>query len=111
MFTTTVSRTDLSVEEVAEALRRGLGSEYHVLEGAAVNLNPVGRPRSGQPNEIVVGRGSNRLFRAQVSVSRRDEDTTLHVRAGGLTLVPWLINRLWVARCVRRVLDDAFSAR
>lgn len=57
MFTTTVPRSDLSVEEVADVLRRGLGSEYHVLPGVAVNLNPLGQPRSGHPDEIVVGPG------------------------------------------------------
>jgi hypothetical protein len=111
MFSTTVPRSDLSVEEVADVLRRGLGPQYHVLPGVAVNLNPVGQPRPGHPDEIVVGRGSNKLFRAQVRLSQRAEDTVVHVRAGGLSLVPWLINRVWIARRVGRVLGDALGAR
>jgi hypothetical protein len=111
MFTTTVARADLSVEEVAEALRRGLGSGYHVLPGVAVNLNPVGQPRPDHPDEIVVGRGSDRVFRAQVRLSHRTEETVLHVRAGGLTLVPWLVNRVWVARRVQRVLRSELGGR
>jgi hypothetical protein len=110
MFTTTVPRADLSVDEVAEALRRGLGPEYHVLPGVAVNLNPVGRPRPDHPDDIVVGRGSNRVFRAQVRLSRGASETVLHVRPGGLSLVPWLVNRLWVAHRVRRVLRDELVA-
>lgn len=111
MFTSTVPRADLSVEEVTEALRRGLGPDYHVLPGVGVNLNPVGQPRPDHPDEIVVGRGSNRLFRAQVRLSRQAGESVLHVRAGGLTLLPWLVNRMWVARRVSLVLRSQLGAR
>jgi len=102
VFTVTVPRADVSVEEVVEVLRQGLGPRYNVLAGTALNWNPVGEPRPDHPDTIVVGRGSNRLFRAQVAVSRRANETVLRVSPGGLSLVPRLTNRLWIAR---RVLD------
>jgi hypothetical protein len=111
MSTITVARTDVTVEEVAAVLRDGLGSEYNVLPGVAVNVNPFGGPRAGHPDTIVIGTGSNRLFRAQVSVSRGAQGTTLHVLAGGIGPAPRLASHLRIIRPVDRVLRAAPSLK
>jgi hypothetical protein len=109
MSTITVTRTDVSNEEVTDVLRRGLGARYHVLPATARNWNPVGDPRPDHPNSIVVGIGSTRLFRAQVRISHDSGQTQLHVGTGGLSMVPRLVNRLWITRKVLRVLRAAPS--
>ncbi len=111
MFTVIVPRADVRTEEVADVLREGLGSAYTVLPGVGVNRNPVGDPRPDHPDSIVVGSGWTRLFRAEVRVSRRAEETVLHVVPGGLTPPPRLINRLWIGRRVLRVLRTAQALR
>src|ERR1022692_887974 len=100
MFTITGPRPDVTAEEAADALRQGPGPRYNVLPGVGVNWNPVGNPRPNHPDSVVVGTGSNRLFRAQVRISRRPGDTILHVSPGGVSLPPRLINRFWIARRV-----------
>jgi hypothetical protein len=111
MPTITVPRPDVTTEEVSEVLSGGLGPRYNVLPGKGMNWNPVGGPRPDQPGKIVVGTGSTRLFRAEVVLSQRSGQTVLHVIAGGLTLVPRVINRLWIAERVRRVLQAAPTLR
>ena len=111
MATITVPRADVTTEEVSEVLRQGLGSRYKVLPGKAMNWNPVGDLRADHPDKIVIGTGSTRLFRAEVVLSQRSGQTALHVIAGGLTLLPRLTNRLWIAEKVRRVLRAAPSLR
>jgi hypothetical protein len=107
MSTITVARPDVTSEQVADALRQGLGARYNVVSGVGVNWNPVGNPRPDHPDTIVVGTGSNRLFRAQVSISRGPGETILHVSPGGLTPVPRITNRLWIVRKVRQALAGA----
>jgi hypothetical protein len=107
MTTVTVARPDVSTEEVADALRAGLGSKYNVLPGVGVNWNPVGNVRSNHPDSIVVRPGSNRFIRAQVRLSRDSKATTLHVRPGGLTLTSQLTNRFGIERKVLQALHDA----
>jgi hypothetical protein len=109
MSTITVSRTDLTSDEVSGVLRQALGPRYNVLPGRAVNRNPVGDPRPDHPDTIVVGTGSNRFFRAQVRISRSPRETVLHVSPGGITLVPRLTNRLGIARKVHQALAAAQS--
>jgi hypothetical protein len=111
MLSITVSRPDLTAEEVADALRQGLGRTYNVLPGEAKNWNPVGSPRPNHPDSVVVGTGSNRLFRAQVRLSRRPGETILHVSPGGIGPAPRLINGLWIVRKVLKVLRAAPSLR
>lgn len=56
MFAITVPRPDVTSDEVAGALRHGLGPRYEVLPGTGVNCwNPVGGPRPDHPDTIVVG--------------------------------------------------------
>ncbi len=111
MSTITIPRPEVTTEEVSEVLRRGLGPRYNILPGKGMNWNPVGNPRASLPDKIVVGTGSTRLFRAQVTLSRDSGHTDLHVVAGGITLPARLTNRLWIAEKVRRVLEAAPSLR
>ena len=109
MSSITVPRTGVTTDEVSEVLRQGLGSRYTVLPGQAMNWNPAGHPRADQPGKIVVGTGSTRLFRAQVTISSRSGQTVLHVIGGGVSLLVRLTNRLWIAGKVRRILETAPS--
>jgi hypothetical protein len=109
MSTITIPRPEVTTEEVSEVLRRRLGPRYNVLPGKGMNWNPVGNPQAEQPGRIVVGTGSTRLFRAQVTISSHSGQTVLHVVPGGLTLPVRLTNRLWIAEKVRRVLQAAPS--
>jgi hypothetical protein len=111
MSTITVPRPDVTTEEVSEVLRQGLGPRYNVVPGKGMNWNPVGNPRPDQPGKIVVGTGSTRLFRAQVTISQHSGQTVLHVIAGGISLPVRLSNRLWIAEKVRRALQAAPSLR
>ena len=111
MPTITVPRPDVTTEEVSVLLRQGLAPRYKVLPDNGINWNPVGRPRPDQPGKIVVGTGSARLFRAEVVLSQRSGQTVLHVISGGLSLLPRLTNRLWVAEKIRRVLQAAPTLR
>jgi hypothetical protein len=111
MSTITVPRSDVTSDEVADALRQGLGSRYNVLPGTGVNCwNPVSGPRPDHPDTIVVGSGSTRLARAQVRISHDAGRTILRVSPGGFGLLT-LANRLWIVRQVRQVLRAAPSLR
>jgi hypothetical protein len=107
----TVPRSDVTSDEVTDALRHGLGPRYKVLPGTGVSCwNPIGGPRPDHPDTIVVGAGSTRVTRAQVRISHDAGETILHVSSGGISL--WtLTNRLWIARKVRQVLRAAPSLR
>ena len=111
MLTITVPRSDVTSDEVTDALRHGLGPRYNVLPKTGVNCwNPVGGPRPDHPDTVVVGTGSTRLSRAQVRISHDAGETILHVSPGGIGLLT-LTNRLWIARKVRQVLRAAPSLR
>jgi hypothetical protein len=111
MSTITVPRSDVTSDEVADALRQGLGSRYEVLPGTGVNCwNPVGGPRPDHPDTIVVGTGSTRLSRAQVRISHDAGETIMRVTPGGIGLLT-LTNRLRMVRRVRQVLRAAPSLR
>ena len=79
--------------------------------GDANEPHPGWRPQPDQPETITVGTGSNRLFRAQVSITRISSHTSIRVSSGGLTLLPVLVNTLGVARKVRRVLLNSPELR
>lgn len=111
MATITVARPDVTTEEVADALRAGLGPKHHVLPDTAVNWNPLGHARPAHADTIVVGTGSSKLFRAQVKIYRGPEATTLHASPGGLTLPFRLTNRFGIERKVLQVLHDAPNLR
>jgi hypothetical protein len=107
VFTVTVARPDVTTDEVADVLRKGLGSRYRVLPGMGVTPHPVGEPHPSQPDRIAVGVGSGRLFHAQVTISRPDGQTLLHVSPGGALPTLRLINRVSVVRKVVHVLRAA----
>ena len=111
MSTITVSRTGVTTDEVADALRAGLPARYVVLVGARVNLNPVGVPHPDRPDTVVAGIGSARLFHAQVTVSESAGQTLLHVSPGGLIGMLRLINRVLIAPKLLRVLRSAPGLR
>jgi hypothetical protein len=111
MPTITIPRPDVTTGEVSEALRQGLGPRYNVLPGTAMNWNPAGNPRPDHPGKIVVGTGSARLFRAEVTISQHSGQTVLRVIAGGISLLLRLTNRLWITGKVSRVLQAASSLR
>jgi hypothetical protein len=101
MATITVPRPDVTPDEVAEALRQGLGTRYQVRAG--------GRKRSpaDEPDRLTVGTGSARVFRANVTITRLGDQTTLDVHPGGLTAPLQLINRAWIVAKVVQVLRAA----
>jgi hypothetical protein len=107
MPTLVIPRPDVTTQELADLLRRHLGPRYHVLPDTALNWNPIGQPRAGHPDTLVVGTGSNRLFRAQVKLTRGPSETRLDISPGGITAVPRVANRLGIARRVAEVLDAA----
>jgi hypothetical protein len=107
----TIPRTDLTSEEVANALRQGLGPRYHVLAGLGINADPDNNAVLDQPDSVLVGTGSNRVFRAEVAISRPSGQTVIDVSPGGLP-GSWpgglkLINRVLIARRVYQVLETA----
>jgi hypothetical protein len=104
-----MTRSDVSVEEISEALRDGLGPRYTVLAGMAMNWNPVGGPRPDHADMITVGTTPIRLFRAEVKVSQQPGETVVHVIAGGIGPLVRLVNRFWIAGKVRRVLESGLG--
>ena len=81
-----------------------------MLPGVEINWSPIGGPRRDHPDMIVVGMGSTRLFRVQVKISHRAEETVLQVSPGGLGW-PRLTNAFLIARKVRQVLETAPDLR
>jgi hypothetical protein len=96
MATITVPRGDVTPDQVIRALRAGLRPPYHVLPGMDAAFM-FGAPRPDQPDTIVVGIGSDRLWRTQVRIDRRGSQTHIRVTPPGLPLI-WLINTLGITR-------------
>jgi hypothetical protein len=111
MSTITLTRPDVTIEQVADALRQGLDPKYNVLSGVGVNWNPVGDVRPNHPDSIVIRPGANRFIRTQVKLSRDSGATTLHVSPGGLTATSRLTNRFGLDRKVLQALRDAPTLR
>ena len=115
MSVITVARGDVTCEQIAETLRQALGPRYHVLPGAAIDHGARDGLMAGDMDMIVVGTGSDRFFRAQVTIARRSGTTRLHVIPGGLPGT-WpgglqLINRLRITRRVHQALEAASELR
>jgi hypothetical protein len=49
MSTITIRRSDVTTQEVGDALRDGLDARYHVLSGRAIKANPVTAPSRINP--------------------------------------------------------------
>jgi hypothetical protein len=105
MSTITVPRPDVTTDQVRDALTKGLGAKYNVVPDSDLSLDSIGGPRSGESDSIVVGTGSNRIFRAEVKIARQGGQTVLHVHPGGLSAPLRLTNQFWIARRVRHVLQ------
>lgn len=115
MAVITVSRHDVTCEQVAEVLGHALGPRHHVLPGAAFDHSSRDGFAFDDLDTIVVGTGSNRFFRAQVTIARRSGTTRMHVIPGGLPgTFPgglMMINHFRIARRVRHVLEAAPELR
>jgi hypothetical protein len=82
-----------------------------VLDGLGINADPVNNSGVDKTDSILVGTGSNRVFRAEVAISRRSGNTIVDIHPGGLPGT-WpggvkLINRLWITRRAYHVLEAA----
>jgi hypothetical protein len=106
MYTVSIPQADLSVEDVVDALRDGLGPRYNVLPGSQLIRAPFSAPVPGSPDTIVVGIDSNRVWRAQVRIVRLPAGSELRISPGGL-LSDFVLNALGIARQTRRVLSRA----
>jgi hypothetical protein len=101
--TITVARAGLTSEKVSEALRNGLGPRYNVLAGTQMAQSSRGKPYPGEADAILVGTGSNRVWRAEVEIIRRAQQTSFNVSSGGISWIR-LVNNLGIARKIRKVL-------
>jgi len=103
MPTITVSRDNVTSDEVCKVLRDGLGDGYNVLPGTAMGRSAVQGPHAAEPDKILVGTGSNRVIKAQVTIEQHGGRTVLHITPGGLS---WdlALNSLGIARKTRQVL-------
>jgi hypothetical protein len=106
MPTITVPRSDLSSVEVSEILRDRLGPSYNVLPGMRMTRNPFGNPQPDQPDQIMVGTGSNRMVRAQVTITRRNGQSIIRITPGGVA-GELIMNTFGIARHVQRVLANS----
>jgi hypothetical protein len=106
MPTVTVTRAGLTTEEVATALRDGLGAGYNVLPGMAISQLALLGLKQGGPNTIVVGTGDNRVVKAQVTIIPQGGRTELRIRPGGITFYR-LVNTFGIAREIRRALASS----
>ncbi len=110
MYTIVVPRSDLRTDEVVEALRDGLGPGYNVLPGMRQTRAPFSEPVPGSPETIVVGIGSNRVQRAQVTIVQGAGRSEIHISPGGL-ISDLVLNTLVIARKIHRVLAHAPALR
>jgi len=108
MSTVTVSRANLTTEEVVTVLRDGLGAGYNVLPEMAIGQLAFQAPRQGRQNTIVVGTGDNRLIKAQVTITTQSGQTELRIKPGGIT-IDRLVNTFGIAREIRRTLTNSTS--
>lgn len=107
MPTISIPRAGVSAEEIAASLRKGLGNRYNVLPGMAAARKPLAAPEPVGPDAIFVGTGSNRLFKAQLTIDNSiPSRTDVRVTPGGLG---WetIVNALNISRKIRRVLTVA----
>lgn len=108
---TTIHRSDLSVEEVADALRHGLGPRYKVVPGMHMPLKPLAGPEPTRPDSILVGTHTFRVQAAQVVLTRRSDTISIHVRPRGAIWPFWVFNALRLVPKIRRILRDSTDLR
>ena len=105
MSAITVIGADLTSEKVSKALRNGLGSRYNVLPGTRMAQSSRGKPHPDQPDAILVGTGSNRIWRAEVEITRHAQQTSFNVSSGGISWIR-LANNHGIARKIGKVLTQ-----
>jgi hypothetical protein len=106
--TISIPRAGVTAEEIAESLRASLGSHYNVLPGMRSARKPMAGPEPADSNAILVGTGSNKIFKAQLTVDKGAPGVTrVQISPGGLG---WetIVNSFRICRRVERVLVDAF---
>lgn len=105
MSTLTLDRS-ITAPDVADLLRARLGAGYNVLPGLRTSRRPLARPRPAPADTVLVGRGSNRLFCAHVTLVPRGGRTDIAIVPGGLG---WetAVNSLRLGRRIRRALMEA----
>jgi len=108
MRTVTILRPDITSDEVVDVLSRALGPDYHVV--ASSRTNWAARVVPADAETVLVRAGSNRVWRAYVSVVRQADRTRLRVSPGGLA-IDRLINSFGIARKVTRVLRQSAELR
>lgn len=109
MPTITIPRPGVTAEEITESLRAGLAGHYNVLPGMRSARKPMASPEPADSDAILVGTGSNRIFKAQLTIDKSAPGVTqVRIRPGGLG---WetIVNSFGINRRVRRVLIDAFA--
>jgi hypothetical protein len=105
MSTVTVPRADITSQEVSEALRtRSRASVPHTAGMKAIWGLRESRP--DDPDSIVVGTGSNRVWKTQVRIDRQGGVTHIRVNSTGPSVL-WLANSLGITRKVHHVLAAA----
>src|ERR1700733_2917433 len=103
MPTITLPRSDVTVDEVSEILRDGLGSRYKVLPTVASHVH---HESSGHPNSILVKR--HWWEQAVVEVLPSTSDTEAPIGGAASATPPgFLINRASIVRKVQHVLEQS----
>lgn len=107
MFRIRIGRPDITGDDVSAALRQGLSDHYHVLPGTRQRTALIpGAPAPAGPDTVLVGTGSDRVWRTQVRIVRQPAGTYIQLLPGGLGLIQ-ITNLLGITRKIRRVLLDA----
>jgi hypothetical protein len=103
MSTVTISRPNVTLDEVSAALREGLGSRYEITPAVASRVHHEFR---GHPDSILVKR--HWFEQANVRVVPGATDTEIHIGgAATFTATGFLINRASVVRKVHQVLEQS----
>jgi hypothetical protein len=104
MFTVTVPRSDVTLDEVSAALRAKLGPRYNIRP--SMRSTGFGKEVPGDARMMLVA--ANWLERANVRVVPGVGSTAIQVDAGATYFgLIRLIHHLGVARKVRQALADA----
>jgi hypothetical protein len=105
MSTVTISRPNVTVEEVSAVLRDRLGSRYKVTPFVVSHFH---RESSGDANSILVKR--NWFVQANVRVVTGTNETMIHVgSAANFTPTGHLLNSATVVRKVREILEHSIE--
>ncbi len=96
--------SDVTSQQVVEALREGLDSRYDVTPGMQIHKSPLRKPRPSAPGMIMVSAGA--MARAQVTITPRSGRTDVRITPGGV-LGSRLVNSIGIVREIRQALLSA----